>query len=225
MEVFDVLHVDGGTADVFDACACCVKNVLDVLQCLGCLLASGFASQFAGGRVDAELAGDEHETVGLHGLAVSAQRRRGFRSRNRFHLLAHNVSPLKNVLCMLLAFRPRQTTTTQSQAITVPMESTRIVSCSKYRLRAWPFTCLCGGLDGDRTHDLLFRRQTLYPLSYKPVRQPTLHCLEMKATLFTEKRSSNLGSLLQKHSYGGSFDSTPNPRGEITGIERGRNER
>lgn len=25
-----------------------------------------------------------------------------------------------------------------------------------------------GGLDGDRTHDLLFRRQTLYPLSYKP---------------------------------------------------------
>ena len=24
------------------------------------------------------------------------------------------------------------------------------------------------GLDGDRTHDLLFRRQTLYPLSYKP---------------------------------------------------------
>ena len=82
-----------------------------------------------------------------------------------------------------------------------------------------------GGLDGDRTHDLLFRRQTLYPLSYKPVRQTTLHCLEMKATLFTEKRSSNLGSLLRKHSYGGSFDSTPNPRGEITGIERGRNER
>ena len=33
----------------------------------------------------------------------------------------------------------------------------------------------------------------------------------MKATLFTEKRSSNLGSLLRKHSYGGSFDSTPNP--------------
>ena len=31
------------------------------------------------------------------------------------------------------------------------------------------FTCLCGGLDGDRTHDLLFRRQTLYPLSYKGV--------------------------------------------------------
>ena len=84
---------------------------------------------------------------------------------------------------------------------------------------------LPGGLDGDRTHDLLFRRQTLYPLSYKPVRQTTLHCLEMKATLFTEKRSSNLGSLLRKHSYGGSFDSTPNPRGEITGIERGRNER
>ena len=101
MEVFDVLHVDGGTADVLDACACCVKNVLDVLQRLGCLLAGSFASQFAGGRVDAQLAGDEHETVGLHSLAVSAQRRRGFRSRNLFHLLAHNVSPLKNVLLHL----------------------------------------------------------------------------------------------------------------------------
>ena len=91
MEVFDVLHVDGGAADVFDAGACGVKNMLDVLQCLGCLLAGGFASQFAGDWVDAQLAGDEHETVGLHGLAVCAQRRRGFRSRNRFHLLAHNV--------------------------------------------------------------------------------------------------------------------------------------
>lgn len=30
------------------------------------------------------------------------------------------------------------------------------------------------GLDGIRTHDLLFRRQTLYPLSYKPVRQSTI---------------------------------------------------
>ena len=50
VEVFDVLHVDGGAADVFDAGACGVKNMLDVLQCLGCLLAGGFASQFAGGR-------------------------------------------------------------------------------------------------------------------------------------------------------------------------------
>ena len=102
------------------------------------------------------------------------------------------------------------------------MESTRIAPCSKYRLRAPALHMSLCGLDGDRTHDLLFRRQTLYPLSYKPVRQTTLHCLEMKATLFTEKRSSNLGSLLRKHSYGGSFDSTPNPRGEITGIERSR---
>ena len=31
-----------------------------------------------------------------------------------------------------------------------------------------------GGLDGDRTHDLLFRRQTLYPLSYKP--EQLLYC-------------------------------------------------
>lgn len=30
------------------------------------------------------------------------------------------------------------------------------------------------GLDGDRTHDLLFRRQTLYPLSYKP--EQLLYC-------------------------------------------------
>lgn len=33
------------------------------------------------------------------------------------------------------------------------------------------FSC---GLDGIRTHDLLFRRQTLYPLSYKPVRPSTI---------------------------------------------------
>ena len=66
-----------------------------------------------------------------------------------------------------------------------------------------PFTYLCGGLDGDRTHDLLFRRQTLYPLSYKPVRQPTLHCLEMKATLFTEKWSLNLSHYVGKVSMVG----------------------
>ena len=60
-----------------------------------------------------------------------------------------------------------------------------------------------GGLDGDRTHDLLFRRQTLYPLSYKPVRQPTLHCLEMKATLFTEKWSLNLNHYVGKISMDG----------------------
>ena len=54
VEVFDVLHVDGGAADVLDASACGVKNVLDVLQCLGCLLAGGFAGEFAGGRGDTE---------------------------------------------------------------------------------------------------------------------------------------------------------------------------
>ena len=32
----------------------------------------------------------------------------------------------------------------------------------------WLAESHAGGLDGDRTHDLLFRRQTLYPLSYKP---------------------------------------------------------
>ena len=62
---------------------------------------------------------------------------------------------------------------------------------------------LPGGLDGDRTHDLLFRRQTLYPLSYNPVRQPTLHCLEMKATLFTEKWSLNLNHYVGKISMDG----------------------
>lgn len=37
----------------------------------------------------------------------------------------------------------------------------------------WRDGLFCG-LDGIRTHDLLFRRQTLYPLSYKPVRRSTI---------------------------------------------------
>ena len=78
MEVLDVLHVDGGAAHVFDAAARGVEDVLDVLQRLRGLLARTLAGQFAGGRVDAQLAGDEHESVGLHGLAVGAECCRGF---------------------------------------------------------------------------------------------------------------------------------------------------
>ena len=51
---------------------------------------------------------------------------------------------------------------------------------------------LPGGLDGDRTHDLLFRRQTLYPLSYKPMQRTTVHGLRPFATRFGEKRDANL---------------------------------
>ena len=78
-----------------------------------------------------------------------------------------------------------------------------------------------GGLDGDRTHDLLFRRQTLYPLSYKPVRQPTLHCLEMKATLFTEKMVFESQSLCWQNKRGWGFGNAPNYVGDLTGAERG----
>ena len=49
-----------------------------------------------------------------------------------------------------------------------------------------------GGLDGDRTHDLLFRRQTLYPLSYKPMQRTTVHGLRPFATRFGEKRDADL---------------------------------
>ena len=70
-----------------------------------------------------------------------------------------------------------------------------------------------GGLDGDRTHDLLFRRQTLYPLSYKPVRQPTLHCLEVRATLFTEKWSLNLNHHVGKVSLNGFSATYPTMKG------------
>ncbi len=51
---------------------------------------------------------------------------------------------------------------------------------------------LPGGLDGDRTHDLLFRRQTLYPLSYKPMQRTTVHGLRPFATRFGEKRDADL---------------------------------
>lgn len=44
---------------------------------------------------------------------------------------------------------------------------------SKAAAQHWRDGLFCG-LDGIRTHDLLFRRQTLYPLSYKPVRPSTI---------------------------------------------------
>lgn len=136
-EVLDVLQVDGGAAHMFDAGSGGVENVLDVLQGLCRLLARGVTRQFASGRIDAQLTGDEYESIGLDRLAVCSQGGRRFGSRHRFHLLAHIFSPLNPHRCAANA----------------------------------------SGLDGDRTHDLLFRRQTLYPLSYKPVRHPTLHAL------------------------------------------------
>ena len=51
-----------------------VENLLDVLQRLGGLLTGGVSGQFAGRGVDAQLAGHEHEPVGLYRLAVRAQR-------------------------------------------------------------------------------------------------------------------------------------------------------
>ena len=68
-----------------------VENVLDILQRLCSLLSSGLARQFAGGRINAQLAGYEHEAIGLHRLAVCAQRGRRLGSGYGFHLFAHIV--------------------------------------------------------------------------------------------------------------------------------------
>ena len=68
-----------------------VENVLNILQRLCSLLSSGLARQFAGGRINAQLAGYEHEAIGLHRLAVCAQRGRRLGSGYGFHLFAHIV--------------------------------------------------------------------------------------------------------------------------------------
>ena len=65
--------------------------MLDVLQRLRGLLARGIPCQLTGGRINTQLTGHEHETIGLHRLAVRAQRGRGLRSSYGFHLLAHYV--------------------------------------------------------------------------------------------------------------------------------------
>ena len=77
---------------MLDAGAGRVENLLDVLQRLGGLLAGGVSGQLAGRGVDAQLAGHEHEPVGLYRLAVRAQRHRRLRRGDRFHLLAHDSS-------------------------------------------------------------------------------------------------------------------------------------
>ena len=68
-----------------------VENVLNILQRLCSLLSSGLARQFAGGRINAQLAGYEHEAIGLHRLTVCAQRGRRLGSGYGFHLFAHIV--------------------------------------------------------------------------------------------------------------------------------------
>ena len=213
-----------------------VENVLNILQRLCSLLSSGLARQFAGGRINAQLAGYEHEAIGLHRLTVCAQRGRRLGSGYGFHLFAHIVlllilgaptccgrrrytSPpattnrtisndwqcrLRSSLLSKVAFSAHDARHTainrlflaipddsrRFQTIRLPFSPNRTVfprpkragitglaiadtSTSLARAEyAKGFRRLAeshaGGLDGDRTHDLLFRRQTLYPLSYKP---------------------------------------------------------
>ena len=203
MEVFDVLHVDGGAADMLDAGACGVKNMLNVLQCLGCLLASGFAGQFAGGRVDAQLAETNTKPLAFTAwlYAPSAAGASEVATASIFSLIMFSFEERVIASCLRSGRgKPRQRNLKQSL---YPWNRRALSHVPNTGSVPRPFTYLCGGLDGDRTHDLLFRRQTLYPLSYKPVRQPTLHCLEMKATLFTEKWSLNLNHYVGKISMDG----------------------
>ena len=68
------------------------KDVRDVLERAGGLVGGFDAIKFTGGRIDAELTGDEDESVRLHGLAVGAERRRSLRRRDRLEIFVHDAS-------------------------------------------------------------------------------------------------------------------------------------
>lgn len=75
---------------------------------------------------------------------------------------------------------------------------------SKAAAQHWRDGLSCG-LDGIRTHDLLFRRQTLYPLSYKPVRPSTIPtCADdvhkrYVQTAYADARASWTPRLMRRH--------------------------
>ena len=75
---------------------------------------------------------------------------------------------------------------------------------SKAAAQHWRDGLFCG-LDGIRTHDLLFRRQTLYPLSYKPVRPSTIPTCadDMRKryvqTAYADARTSWTPRLMRRH--------------------------